>query len=147
MKLRGDDRKFLARVLSVGVDCDVAALQVDDPAFWEGVTPLELGPLPRLQVGRGLREVLGVRHTAWVQHDRWYWASLAALTGVHGCSWAAERECAGTSRASLTSCVCKPNPNQWTVRPLRCPAGWRGGGGLPHRRRHHLRHGGRGVAH
>ncbi|KXZ44654.1 hypothetical protein GPECTOR_64g148 [Gonium pectorale] len=57
VKRRGDDRKYLARVLSVGVDCDIAALEVDDPAFWEpspGAPPppvLDLGPLPRLQDG------------------------------------------------------------------------------------------------
>ncbi len=49
MKRRGDDRKFLARVLSIGVDCDVALLDVEDEAFWEGATPLEFGTLPRLQ--------------------------------------------------------------------------------------------------
>ncbi|GIM06582.1 hypothetical protein Vretimale_10808 [Volvox reticuliferus] len=38
VKRRGDDRKFLARVISVGVDCDIAALEVDDPEFW-GTTP------------------------------------------------------------------------------------------------------------
>ncbi|KAG2424070.1 hypothetical protein HYH02_015249 [Chlamydomonas schloesseri] len=58
VKRRGDDRKFLARVISVGVDCDIAALQVDDPDFWAPQSPgappppvLELGPLPRLQDG------------------------------------------------------------------------------------------------
>ncbi|KAI8477127.1 MAG: trypsin-like serine protease [Monoraphidium minutum] len=49
VKRRGDDRKFIARVLSVGVDCDIALLTVDDPEFWEGVPPLEFGSLPRLQ--------------------------------------------------------------------------------------------------
>lgn len=49
MKKRGDDRKFLAHVLSIGVDCDIALLDVADPAFWEGVEPLVLGPLPHLQ--------------------------------------------------------------------------------------------------
>lgn len=49
MKRRGDDQKFLARVLALGVDCDMALLTVDDDAFWEGVEPLEFGPLPRLQ--------------------------------------------------------------------------------------------------
>jgi hypothetical protein len=34
VKRRGDDRKFLARVLSIGVDCDVALLTVEDEAFW-----------------------------------------------------------------------------------------------------------------
>jgi len=49
VKKRGDDQKFLARVLAMGVDCDIALLTVDDEAFWEGVTPLEFGPLPKLQ--------------------------------------------------------------------------------------------------
>eukprot|EP00775_Hariotina_reticulata_P011314 gene11314-11464_t len=49
VKKRGDDQKFLARVLAMGVDCDIALLTVDDEAFWQGVTPLEFGPLPKLQ--------------------------------------------------------------------------------------------------
>ncbi len=50
MKRRADDQKFLAQVLAIGTDCDIALLTVEDEAFWEGVTPLELGPLPTLQV-------------------------------------------------------------------------------------------------
>ncbi len=49
VKKRGDDRKYLARVLSIGIECDIALLAVDDPSFWEGVEPLQFGPLPRLQ--------------------------------------------------------------------------------------------------
>lgn len=49
VKRRGDDQKFLARVLALGVDCDMALMTVEDGAFWEGVEPLEFGPLPRLQ--------------------------------------------------------------------------------------------------
>ncbi|GBF92582.1 protease Do-like [Raphidocelis subcapitata] len=50
VKRRGDDRKFIARVLSVGADCDIALLTVDDPEFWEGVAALEFAAaLPRLQ--------------------------------------------------------------------------------------------------
>jgi hypothetical protein len=49
VKRRGDDKKYLARVLSIGVDCDVALLDVADEDFWEGVEPLRFGPLPRLQ--------------------------------------------------------------------------------------------------
>ena len=49
MKKRGDDHKFIARVLSIGVDCDVALLTVDDPAFWTDVQPLRFGGLPLLQ--------------------------------------------------------------------------------------------------
>lgn len=33
---RGDHRKFEARILARGVDCDLALLTVDAPAFWEG---------------------------------------------------------------------------------------------------------------
>ena len=50
MKRRGDDQKFLASVLAIGTECDIALLTVQDPQFWEGVTPLEFGSLPRLQV-------------------------------------------------------------------------------------------------
>lgn len=32
-----------------GVECDIAMLDVEDEGFWNGVPPLELGPLPRLQ--------------------------------------------------------------------------------------------------
>eukprot|EP00798_Chlamydomonas_sp_ICE-L_P005850 gene5850-6136_t len=49
VKRRGDDRKFLAQVKSIGVDCDVALLDVESEEFWEGVEPLQFGPLPRLQ--------------------------------------------------------------------------------------------------
>ncbi|KAK9842029.1 hypothetical protein WJX81_004728 [Elliptochloris bilobata] len=51
VKRRGDDQKFLAEVLAVGTECDIALLTVADPAFWEGVTPLVFGALPRLQDG------------------------------------------------------------------------------------------------
>lgn len=35
--------------MQAGVDCDIALLDVEDEAFWEGVEPLRFGPLPRLQ--------------------------------------------------------------------------------------------------
>jgi hypothetical protein len=50
VKRRGDDQKFLAEVLAIGTECDIALLTVKDSTFWEGVSPLQLGPLPRLQV-------------------------------------------------------------------------------------------------
>lgn len=43
LKHRGNDTKFIARVLSVGPECDLALLTVDDDAFWEGVVPVKLG--------------------------------------------------------------------------------------------------------
>ncbi|EFN57946.1 hypothetical protein CHLNCDRAFT_34342 [Chlorella variabilis] len=49
VKRRGDDRKWLATVLAIGTECDVALLTVDDEEFWQGVQPLRFGPLPNLQ--------------------------------------------------------------------------------------------------
>ena len=49
LKHRGSEVKYLARVLSIGSECDLALLTVDDPAFWASVTPVKLGRLPRLQ--------------------------------------------------------------------------------------------------
>eukprot|EP01137_Pigoraptor_chileana_P026877 Opistho-2@8799 len=49
VKRRGSDTKFIAEVLAVGVECDIALLTVTDPEFWEGIVPLRFGPLPRLQ--------------------------------------------------------------------------------------------------
>jgi S1-C subfamily serine protease len=45
----GETRKHDARVLFVAHDVDLALLTVDDPAFFEGIEPLGLGPLPPTQ--------------------------------------------------------------------------------------------------
>jgi S1-C subfamily serine protease len=49
VRRRGDDVKYVARVLAVGTECDVALLAVDDPGFWQGLAPVSWGALPRLQ--------------------------------------------------------------------------------------------------
>ncbi|XP_010545055.1 PREDICTED: protease Do-like 2, chloroplastic [Tarenaya hassleriana] len=49
VKRRGDDRKYVAKVLARGVDCDIALLSVENEEFWKGAEPLRLGHLPRLQ--------------------------------------------------------------------------------------------------
>ncbi|KAJ0960401.1 hypothetical protein J5N97_001763 [Dioscorea zingiberensis] len=49
LKKRGSDTKYLATVLAIGTDCDIAMLTVNDDEFWEGVSPVEFGPLPALQ--------------------------------------------------------------------------------------------------
>ena len=41
--------KYVARVESIGHDCDLAVLAVDDPNFFKDITPLEFGDLPQLQ--------------------------------------------------------------------------------------------------
>lgn len=45
----GLQRKFSARVQHVDHECDLALLAVDDPAFFSGVVPLEIGELPRIE--------------------------------------------------------------------------------------------------
>ncbi|CAO2818242.1 unnamed protein product [Amaranthus hypochondriacus] len=49
VKKRGSDTKYLATVLAIGTECDIALLTVNDDEFWEGVSPLEFGELPALQ--------------------------------------------------------------------------------------------------
>ncbi|GIL75570.1 hypothetical protein Vretifemale_5346 [Volvox reticuliferus] len=49
VKRRGSDVKHVASVLSVGTECDIALLTVEDDKFWEGVEPVVFGQLPQLQ--------------------------------------------------------------------------------------------------
>lgn len=49
LKKRGSDTKYLATVLAIGTECDIALLTVEDDEFWEGITPVEFGDLPVLQ--------------------------------------------------------------------------------------------------
>ncbi|KAJ8747989.1 hypothetical protein K2173_012977 [Erythroxylum novogranatense] len=49
VKKRGSDTKYLATVLAIGTECDIAMLTVNDDEFWEGVSPVEFGDLPSLQ--------------------------------------------------------------------------------------------------
>lgn len=49
LKKRGSDTKYLATVLAIGNECDIAMLTVSDDEFWEGVTPVQFGDLPALQ--------------------------------------------------------------------------------------------------
>lgn len=49
LKKRGSDTKYLATVLAIGTECDIAMLTVSDDEFWEGVSPVQFGALPTLQ--------------------------------------------------------------------------------------------------
>ncbi|KAL6579890.1 Protease Do-like 9 [Orobanche minor] len=49
LKKRGSETKYVATVLAIGTECDIALLTVADDEFWEGVSPLEFGDLPALQ--------------------------------------------------------------------------------------------------
>lgn len=49
LKKRGSDTKYVATVLAIGTECDIAMLTVENDEFWEGVSPLEFGELPALQ--------------------------------------------------------------------------------------------------
>ncbi|KAF8005978.1 hypothetical protein BT93_K0303 [Corymbia citriodora subsp. variegata] len=49
VKKRGSDTKYVAKVLAIGTECDIAMLTIDDDEFWEGVSSVEFGDLPALQ--------------------------------------------------------------------------------------------------
>ncbi|KAK4282449.1 hypothetical protein QN277_013826 [Acacia crassicarpa] len=49
LKKRGSDAKYIATVLAIGTECDIALLTVSDDEFWDGVSPVEFGDLPALQ--------------------------------------------------------------------------------------------------
>ncbi|XP_050223892.1 protease Do-like 9 [Mercurialis annua] len=49
LKKRGSDTKYLATVLAIGTECDIAMLTVEDDEFWQGVSAIEFGELPALQ--------------------------------------------------------------------------------------------------
>ncbi|KAJ3669654.1 hypothetical protein LUZ60_011604 [Juncus effusus] len=49
VKKRGDDTKYVAKVLARGIECDIALLSVENEKFWEGAQPLTLGHMPCLQ--------------------------------------------------------------------------------------------------
>ncbi|MCO5554725.1 hypothetical protein L7F22_008259 [Adiantum nelumboides] len=51
VKRTGDDTKYIANVLAIGADCDLALLSVQDEEFWKDAKPLEFGSLPALQDG------------------------------------------------------------------------------------------------
>ena len=51
---RGDSQKFVAKVVAIGQECDLALLDVPDAEFWDGFSEeaakgLEFGSLPQLQ--------------------------------------------------------------------------------------------------
>jgi len=49
VKRAGQAERYNAAVEVVAHECDLALLKVDDPAFFAGVKPLTLGPLPRMR--------------------------------------------------------------------------------------------------
>lgn len=49
VKRRGSDAKYVAQVLAVATEGDMALLTVEDEAFWRGSEPVQFGNLPQLQ--------------------------------------------------------------------------------------------------
>ncbi|WVZ96266.1 hypothetical protein U9M48_041924 [Paspalum notatum var. saurae] len=49
VKRRGDDKKYIAKVLARGIECDLALLSVENEEFWKGTEALQFGRLPCLQ--------------------------------------------------------------------------------------------------
>lgn len=50
VRKRSGDIRYEARVLSIGRECDIALLTVDDDAFWHNIQPITFGVMPQLQV-------------------------------------------------------------------------------------------------
>ena len=44
-----DPQLYPAKIEFIGHDCDLAVLQVDDPAFFDGINPLPIGELPEVR--------------------------------------------------------------------------------------------------
>ncbi len=49
VRRESSQKKYIAKVETVGNDCDLAILRVEDPEFFNGVLPLEIGELSNLQ--------------------------------------------------------------------------------------------------
>jgi len=49
VKKDSDPKKYTARLVAIGHDCDLALLEVEDPIFFENIIPLKFGGLPKLQ--------------------------------------------------------------------------------------------------
>jgi len=49
VKKRESEKKYVASVLAVGHECDLALLKVEDSSFWTDLEPLEFGAIPDLQ--------------------------------------------------------------------------------------------------
>ena len=48
VKKRQSEKKYVASVIAVGHECDLAILSVEDATFWEGLVPLKFGNIPEL---------------------------------------------------------------------------------------------------
>ncbi|CDJ67056.1 trypsin, putative [Eimeria necatrix] len=49
VRRHGNPKRFLARVLAVCHECDLALVTVDDDVFWERIKPLAFGGVPQLR--------------------------------------------------------------------------------------------------
>jgi S1-C subfamily serine protease len=49
VRRNGQSQKHEAKIIAISHDADLALLGVDDPAFFEGVTPLKFGSLPEIE--------------------------------------------------------------------------------------------------
>ncbi len=47
LKKQGFAKRYPATVVYIGHDCDLAILAPQDPSFYEGTEPLEIGPIPK----------------------------------------------------------------------------------------------------
>ncbi len=99
VRKRGDDTRYIAHVVAIGRECDIALLAVDDDEFWEGgsgVHPVTFGVMPQLQEsvsvvgfplgGTGLSISAGVTSRIELQHYAHGVCKLLALQ-IDGTWW------------------------------------------------------------
>ncbi|GJN36063.1 hypothetical protein PR202_gb24889 [Eleusine coracana subsp. coracana] len=73
VKRRGDDKKYIAKVLARGTECDLALLSVENEEFWKGSEPLQFGRLPCLQ-GIVVDQPLMSKESALGWHFRYFYS-------------------------------------------------------------------------
>ncbi len=49
VRKNSDPKKYTAKVEAIGYECDLALITVEDPQFFEGIDPVEMGELTQLQ--------------------------------------------------------------------------------------------------
>ncbi len=49
LEKENDPKKYIAKVEHAAHDCDLAVLKVEDPSFFNGTVPLELGSIPEIE--------------------------------------------------------------------------------------------------
>lgn len=127
VKKRGSDHKFIAKVLAIGNECDIALMTINDEDFWTDLKPLKFGPLPELQAsvivmgfpigGENISVTAGVVSRVEIQ-EYTHGASQVRAQSTFACASAFSG--ALTNFSILMSSYFLPQPTIATRNPDRC---------------------------